>query len=320
MRGKAAGPVTRVLYISLLTVVAAAAQTFRLEGTIQPEAQASVTLFGSTHPFTTSTLSDGDGRFTIKNLRAGTYTLSVFVPGSGEARQTVEVGAGTADKSGRVRVSLRLNDTAFERDPLRRRHAVSTKQLAIPDAAHREYAAAQKDLEKRDSASAVRRLERAVEIAPGFATAWNNLGTIAYQTQNFLRAEECFREALRQEPGMYEPLVNQGGVLINLRKLDEALDLNVHAVLVRPGDALANSQLGMTYFEVGNFDSALKYLERARKIDPAHFSRPQIYIAEIHYRRGDTRVASEALDEYVRQHPDDPGAAKMRAKIAEWRR
>ena len=74
---------------------------------------------------------------------------------------------------------------------------------------------------------------------------------------------------------MYEPLVNLGGVLINMRKFDEALELNVHAVLVRPGDALANSQLGMTYFEVGNFDTAIKYLERARKIDPAHFSHPQ---------------------------------------------
>jgi tetratricopeptide (TPR) repeat protein len=308
------------LYISLLTVVAAAAQTFRLDGTVRPEAEASVTLFGSTHPFTTSTLSDGDGRFTIKNLRAGTYTLAVYVPGLGEARQTIEVGAGTADKAGRIRVALRLSDGAFERDPLRRRHAVTTKQLAIPESAHREYAAAQKDLEKRDHASAVRRLERAVEIAPAFATAWNNLGTIAYQTQNFLRAEECFREALRQEPGMYEPLVNLGGVLINLRKLDEALELNVHAVLVRPGDALANSQLGMTYFEVGNFDAALKYLERARKIDPAHFSRPQIYLAEIYYRRSDTRLAAEALEDYVRQHPDDPGVPKMRAKIAEWRR
>jgi tetratricopeptide (TPR) repeat protein len=308
------------LYIGLVAIVAAAAQTYRLDGTIQPEAQASVTMFGSTHPFTTSTLSDSEGRFTIKNLRAGTYTLSVYVPGSGEARQTVEVGPGTADKRGRVRVALRLDDAAFERDALRRQHAVSTTQLAIPEAARKEYAAAQKDLEKRDTASAVRRLEHAVEIAPGFAAAWNNLGTIAYQTRSFLRAEECFREALSQEPGMYEPLVNLGGVLINLRKLDEALELNVHAVLVRPGDALANSQLGMTYFEVGNFDAALKYLERARKIDPAHFSHPQIYLAEIHLRRGETRLAADALEDYATHHPDDPAVPKMREKIAEWRR
>ena len=97
----------------------------------------------------------------------------------------------------------------------------------------------------------MKHLERAVAIAPQFANAWNNLGTIAYQTQKYSRAEECFREALEQDPDSYEPLVNLGGVLINLHKLDEAWSYNVNAVLARPNDALANAQLGMTYFESG---------------------------------------------------------------------
>ena len=62
--------------------------------------------------------------------------------------------------------------------------------------------------------------------------------------------------------GAYEPLVNLGGVLINLHELEEALDVNLRAVLTRPNDPLANSQLGLTYFEVGNYDLALKYLTR----------------------------------------------------------
>ena len=297
-----------------------AAQLYQLDGTIVPEGGASVTLSGATRPFTTSTLSDDSGRFTIKRLEAGTYTIAVFVPGSGESRQTIEIGAGTADRRGRVKLTVRLRDDGFERDPLRRRHAVSAKQLAIPEAAHREYAAAQKDLERRDTAGAVRHLERAVEMAPAFAQAWNNLGTIAYQTRNFARAEQCFREALRHDPAMYEPLVNLGGVLINLRKLDEALELNVHAVLVRPGDALANSQLGMAYFESGDFNAALKYLERARKIDGAHFSHPQLYLADIHIRRGERRAAVEAMEDFLAHHPDYPHAEKMKEKIAELRR
>jgi len=319
VRGGAAWPVTRVLYTYLLAAIAAGAQTYRLEGTILPEEQASVSVFGATHPFTTSTMTDGSGRFTIKNLPPATYTVSAFVPGFGEARQTIDVGAGTADKRGRVRITLRLTDMDNPLDHLRQRHSVSVKQLAVPESAQREYAAAQKDLEKRDTSAATRRLEHAVEIAPSFAMAWNNLGTIAYQTSKFLRAEECFREALRQEPTLYEALVNLGGVLINLRKLDEALELNVHAVLVRPGDGLANAQLGMTYFEVGNSEAALKYLERARQIDPGHFSHPQLYLAEIYLRRGENRAAAGMLQDYLAHHPDDPAAPKMREKIAEWK-
>jgi len=204
-------------------------------------------------------------------------------------------------------------------DVARRENLVSTKQLAIPPNALREYSEAHKDLEKRDVESAVKRLEHAVELAPQFAEAWNDLGTIAYQTGHYDRAEKCFRAALEQDPRAYEPLVNLGGVLLNTHKLDEALMYNQYAVLTRPHDALANAQLGMAYFAAGNFDLAVKYLEIARRIDPAHFSHPQLVLAEIHLRRGENSAAADALEDFLRRHPDYPTAEKIRENIARLR-
>lgn len=299
----------------------AAADLFELAGRIVPPEAASVSLYRVTSPFTATTLAEDDGRFTFKKLQPGAYTVSVFLPTKGEARQTIEVGPATADTRRRVALTLQFKDSDFVfHDLMTRRHAVNTKQLAIPDKAVREYQDAQKDLAKDDVAGAVKHLERAVEIAPQFATAWNNLGTIAYQTRKHLRAEECFREALAQDPKMYEPLVNLGGVLINLRKLDEAYQYNLHAVLMRPNDALANSQLGMTYFELGSFGLAEKYLKKAVEIDPAHFSHPQLLLAEIHLRRDDRRAAADDLESFLTRHPDWPQAAAMREKVAEWKK
>ncbi|HTS60506.1 MAG TPA: tetratricopeptide repeat protein [Candidatus Acidoferrales bacterium] len=292
---------------------------YELWGQIVPEGTASVTLFGATHPFTTSTLTGESGRFTIKKLEPASYTISVFLPGQGEARQTIEVGPGSADARRRVHLTLRLHDADFDRTALERQHAVSRRQLTIPDKAFREYADAQRDLEKHDTAAAEKHLERAVELAPQFSVAWNNLGTIAYQTERFPLAERRFREALKQDPAAYEPLVNLGGVLINLRQFDEALEVNVHATLVRPNDALAHSQLGMAYFEIGRFDDAVTHLERAREIDPAHFSHPQLYLAEIHLRRGEKNAAADAMEDFLSHHPDYPQAEAMRRKIAELR-
>jgi tetratricopeptide (TPR) repeat protein len=305
---------------ALLTLLLAPAEVYDLTAQISPPGIASVTIYRLASPFTATTLSDEAGRFSFKKLESGAYTVAVFEPSRGEARQTIEVGPSNADARGRVTLTIALKESDFVfADAMRRRHAVNTKQLAVPEKAVREYQEAQKDLARKDVAAATRRLERAVEIAPQFATAWNNLGTIAYQTQHYLRAEECFREALAQDPQAYEPLVNLGGVLVNLHKLDEAWDYNVHAVLVRPNDALANAQLGMTYFELGNFEKAEKYLARAREIDPAHFSHPQLLLAEIHLRRGDTRAAAVELEDFLKYHPDWPKAAEMRAKIREWK-
>jgi tetratricopeptide (TPR) repeat protein len=299
----------------------APAELYDLNARIAPPAVASVSIYRVASPFTSSTLTDETGRFSFRRLEAGAYTVAVFEPSRGEARQTIEIGPSNADSRGRVTLTIQFKDSDFVfADAMRRRHSVDTRQLAVPEKAMREYQEAQKDLARHDVAAATRRLEHAVELAPQFSIAWNNLGTIAYQTRKFLRAEECFREALAQDPQAYEPLVNLGGVLVNLHKLEEAWDYNVHAVLVRPNDALANAQLGMTYFELANLELAEKYLERAREIDPAHFSHPQMLLAEIHLRRGDNRAAAADLEDFLKYHPDWPKAAEMRQKIREWRR
>jgi tetratricopeptide (TPR) repeat protein len=309
----------RFAALLIAAALPAAEPVYELAGQILPEGAGSVTLYGATHPFTASTLTDESGRFIFKKLLPATYTISVYVPGEGEARQTVEVGPGSADAHRRVRLTLSLRDESFDRTALDRRHAVSRSQLTIPEKAMREYADAQKDLERHDSAAAEQHLLRAVDLAPQFAQAWNNLGTIAYQTRRFRIAEQRFREGLRHDPTAYEPLVNLGGVLINLRKLDEALKVNVHATLLKPNDALAQSQLGMTYFEAGFFDLAIKHLEIARRLDAAHFSHPQLYLAEIYLRREDKRSAAEVLEDFLRHHPDYPEAETMRKRIAEMR-
>jgi Tfp pilus assembly protein PilF len=310
----------RSFCILILVAAAAPAQAvYEVAGRISPEGRASVTLFGATNPFTASTFTDESGRFTFRKLAPATYTVAVFQPGRGEARQTIEVGPSLADSRNRIQLTVALKDDDFDPTSDRLRHSVTARELKIPERALRDYVDAQRDLETRDVEAAEKHLEHAVELAPQFATAWNTLGTIAYQTRRFPLAEQRFRHSLKQDPTGYEALVNLGGVLVTLHKLDEALEVNVHAMLTRPNDALANSQLGMTYFELGQFDSAVKYLERARNLDAAHFSHPQLFLAEIHLRRGEKVEAALVLEDFLQHHPDYPQAETVRQNIVKLR-
>ncbi len=311
------------LWMCVLVVHAALAAdaVFDLTGRIHPEERAAVTLFGNAFPFTVAALSEPDGRFRFQKLRAGAYTVAVFMLNHGEARQTIEVGPGMADSHGRVSLDISFKESDFVlSDAWRRRHSVSTAQLAIPSKAQRDYDAAHKELARHDAAAAMRRLEEAVGLAPQFAEAWNDLGTIAYQTQRYARAEECFREALKQNPQAFEPLVNLGGVLVTVHRAEEAWGFNARAAAVRPNDALAQSQLGMNYFQLGDLDLSVLHLDRARSIDPAHFSHPQLLLAEIHSRRGEKIAAADVLEEFLRYHPDWPQAGRMRENILELRK
>lgn len=312
----------RVLAALVLSVAAgfcAAERAFELHLRIEPPAPASVAVYGSTTPFSTAGLADAAGRARFKGLLAGSYTVSAIVRGYGEIRQTVVVGPSVADSKGRVRVTLRVRESGTLGESARQRARVSARQLAVADRAWKEYNDAQKDLARRDIEGAVAHLERAVEIAPQFSTAWNNLGTIAYQTRQYEKAAGHFRESLRQDPDAYEPLVNLGGTLLSLGQPDQALPFNLQSALRRPEDALANSQLGMNYHFLGKPDLGIKYLNIAKKLDPAHFSNPQLVLADIYLRRNDGPAAADELEEFLKLHPDWPAAASVRGAIEKLR-
>jgi Tfp pilus assembly protein PilF len=305
-------PARRVALLAFALCVSAEPR-FEITGRVAPPAKASISLRGALSPFSKSTLADSQGSFRIGDLEPGSYTLHVFAPGLGETQRTVSVGPGSADDRGRVSIDISLEGPAVLPD---RSGMVSARELAIPDAARREYERAEKALARRDVQRAALHLEKAVEIEPRYCAAWNHLGTIAYQTGRYQEAEKHFRRALASDPDAYAPLVNLGGVLINLERAGEALSYNLHAVLKRPSDALANSQLGMTYALLGKSELAEKHLREAIRLDPAHFSEPQLFLAEISARRGDREQAVHWLESLLEARPDSPHTPAIKARIA----
>ena len=143
------------------------------------------------------------------------------------------------------------------------------------------------------------------------------MGTLAYQARQFADAETDFRRALDADAEAFEPLVNLGGVLLNLDRPQEALGYNQRAVARRPNDALANSQLGLTYFCLGDSERAEQHLKVAVQLDPAHFSHPQLTLAQIYLRRGDRASAVEQLRGFLRRHPYSPQAKAVREQVTE---
>jgi tetratricopeptide (TPR) repeat protein len=291
------------------------AAAYSVNGKLTPPGRAAVSLHGSTSPFQASTMADERGRFVFRGLEAGTYTVVIFVPGAGEGRRTIEVGPGTADRRGRVNLELDLEALHLSAEALRQAGRVTAGELRVGEKARREYEEAQKKLGRRDVEGAIAHLERALEVSPEFVAAWNQLGTIAYQTGKYKAAERYFRSALERDNQAYEPLVNLGGVLLTLGAVDEALEYNLAAVLSRPGDALANSQMGLSYFLAGNLELARRYLRQAKKLDPAHFSHPQLTLAEIAMRLNEKAEAVAELEDFLKRHPDAENAGRIRAGI-----
>ncbi len=273
-----------------------------------------VNLFSVERPYAESSMVNRAGEFHFRALAPGNYTIAVVRNGLGEIRRTVVVSAAVADKSGVVHTTIPYSPSEAAANPSG--GVVSVRQLAIPGNASAKYAEAQRRLAGRDPEGAVRSLEEAVAIAPHFSSAWNALGVIAFQTGEVERAETCFRKALAADPSAFEPLVNLGGLLLKRNAFVDALLFNRTAVDQRPEDALANAQLGMNYFKLDEFDEAEQYLVAAKRLDPAHFSQPQVFLAAIYARRGNRSAAIRELQDLLAIRPDGPLSDNVRRDLA----
>jgi tetratricopeptide (TPR) repeat protein len=313
-----ARPVCILGWALCVSALCGAEASYELTGQLDPpRGRVLVTLDGASSPYTAYTFSDSKGRFRFRDLAAGPYTLRMFVPGLDETQRTVEVSRSLADSGRRVNLTVPFDPSGSSRQAQERKHTVSARELSLPASAIREYKEAQVLLGKNEVGAAIKRLERAVEIAPQFTAAWNNLGTIAYHENRFADAERYFRLALEQEPGAYAPVVNLGGVLVTVGRHSEALEYNLYAIQQDPRDALGHAQLGMNYLFLNKLDLAIKHLKEAKRLDPSHFSHPQRYLAQIYARLGDEEAALAELEDFVRRHPDTPEAVEIRGRLSE---
>ncbi len=316
------GFLTRLAWLLVLGTtpgtVIAAEEVFQLHGRILQEdgkpfrsVTPSVVLFGATTPFSTRAAVDPAGKFTIKKLPPGIYTILIAVPRAGELMQSVVIGPAQADSRRRISLTFQV-----ERQPRSlRQRSVSVAELAVPAKAVEAYERAQQRLGKRDVEGAVSFLKRAVELAPHYSAAWNNLGTIAYQSGDFAEAENLFRRSLEADPESYAPLVNLGGALLSQGKVDESLPVNLEAAQARPDDALAHCQLGQNYLALRQLDKAEVHLKIGKALDARHFSFPQLSLADLYLRQKNYGAAVRELEEFLKYHPDSKLAPALREKL-----
>lgn len=295
-------------------------RTYVVEGLVVPPAFSQVTISAittpGTSPYSSSAAVYWDGKFRFKNLQPGTYSVSVHVPRYGEFRRTYSVGPSTSDEKGRVRITMVLNPSKASRiySP-KEKYTVSAVRLSVSEKARHEVQEGMKRLAKNDIEGATTRFEKAIEISPQYSAAWNQLGTIAYHQKNYELAEERFREAVRLDVDSFTAVLNLGGTLLKREKLDEALVHNKTAAERRPTDAMANSQLGHNYMLLGKMELAVRHLREAERLDPAHFTDPQLSLAEIYLRVGDRKSAAAELESFLRYRPEYQQAENIRTAI-----
>lgn len=121
-------------------------------------------------------------------------------------------------------------------------------------------------LNKMDSAMV--NYQQALKLNPGYATIHNNIGTVYFAQQQFDQALSAFKKATELDPRYAEAYANLGSAYGMMQQYDNALSSLFNAIKYDPNYAQAYYFIGLTYRFKGDEANAVAYLEKAYKLDP----------------------------------------------------
>src|SRR5471030_3162080 len=123
-------------------------------------------------------------------------------------------------------------------------------------------------LDRGDTAHAIADLNRAVELAPDFAPAYQNRGNAWYARGNYGQAIADYDATIRIDPSSPSPYVNRATVRRDLGYVDGALEDYQNAISLGTDRATPYSGRGQIYMRQQDYSRAIADFDRAVRLDP----------------------------------------------------
>ena len=135
---------------------------------------------------------------------------------------------------------------------------VSLKTLAAPKKAAKAFEKAGKELRKKkiNFSKATAELEKAVEIYPEFAAAWQLLGEVRLRQQDLVPARAAFERAVAADAQFALPLLSLAAIELDKRHWENAVQMSHQALEINPRLPRAHYFTALAESSLGNLDEA----------------------------------------------------------------
>jgi tetratricopeptide (TPR) repeat protein len=142
----------------------------------------------------------------------------------------------------------------------------------------------------------------ALRLAPHLTSCWCNLGNVHQKTGKAQEAIAYYLQALKLNPGHWASRTNLVEALMVTKQYIVARALLLELVGERPQEGQLRHQLGKTYFELDDVDTAIECFQQAIALNPRDADSLN-WIGGIKQRQGDTEAAQAAYAEAARIQP-----------------
>jgi tetratricopeptide (TPR) repeat protein len=217
------------------------------------------------------------GESTFQKLPSADFRLSVRLRNGHESVQDVSTAGPNCHQLELVRITGAQESVATP--------TVFIGDLDVPRAAERLYDKGIKDLHRQDWQDAENELEKAVQIHPTFARAYDALGVAANESGHFLRSDEAFRDAINLNRKYPEAYLNFARSLIRQQREAEAQTLLVELLSFDRQDSAGETLLARCLFDEREYADLLDLVRSLHRQHLSHNPTVHEFAAEIYRRR-----------------------------------
>lgn len=171
------------------------------------------------------------------------------------------------------------------------------------------------DYDGHEYNNAIRHFQHAIELDPGMARAYDNLGLCYYYQNANALAVENYKKAIEldrssQHPSAW-PYLNLAITQQFLNQLKDAEANLQEALRLDPQLAPAHFQLGSVLEDSGRLQEAIAEFKQAALLD-ATYPEPHMAMARIYHKLGQEQPAREEVQTYLKLHrkPNPPVPAR----------
>ena len=276
-----------------------------------------------------SVLSDMNGTFTFRALRAGNYTVvieggdlfdtvreNVFIePYSVASSRTSGVpGSVPISRPVTVQVYLRPKQTTYNKPGV-----LNAALASVPKPAVEAYDKGVAFANRGETDKAIDEFKRAIGLHPNFGLALNDLGVQYLRKGELDKAAAVLSKVLQMSPDAAEPSLNYGIVLLQQRKYVEAEAQLRNAVKKNEHAFTAHLYFGIALIHVKNYTEAESELRRAITIGGPKVSQAHYYLGGMYWQTGKSKEAADELEMFLKLEPKAVNAEKVKSTIKDLR-
>lgn len=196
---------------------------------------------------------------------------------------------------------------------------ISYASLNAPKDASHAFEKGLEAMKKNKEPEAEKQFRKALELYPGYATAWYELGRIEEGRQQIKEAAQDYRKAMEADAKYISPFLSLSNIAARNADWAQTLDLTDRAIQLNAVEfpqmyyfnALANLNLR-------HLDTAEKSAREAQKLDTRKtFVKLDQLLGVILMEKQDYPGAARQMRAYLDANPQAKDAGQVRAKLAE---